>query len=225
MSTTPHHLGHRQRLRERLTTTPDSLAEYELLELLLTYVLPRKDTKPLAKELLRHFGSLREALHADPTRVAEIPGLGAQTLAFWRLWQECHARCATTILRERPRFTSPEQVHDLVHARLGHLTKEEFWTILVDNQNRLMDFLRICSGTVDQTAAYPREILEKALRCHASGIILVHNHPGGNPSPSPQDKRLTETVGRLSTELGIRLLDHLIVAGDETTSFRALGLL
>jgi DNA repair protein RadC len=128
-------------------------------------------------------------------------------------------------VRARAKFTSPEQVRAMVCARLGHLTKEEFWIILVDNQNRLVAFERVCSGTVDQTAAYPREILELALRLKASGLILVHNHPGGDTNPSQQDKNLTETVARAVKELGIRLLDHLIVAGDAYSSFRALGLL
>ncbi len=113
----------------------------------------------------------------------------------------------------------------MVCSRLGHLTKEEFWVILVDNQNRLIRFERVFQGTVDQTAAYPREILELALRHHASGLILVHNHPGGDPVPSLQDRALTETISRLAADLGLRLLDHLIVTAESYSSFRTLGLL
>jgi DNA repair protein RadC len=113
----------------------------------------------------------------------------------------------------------------MVCSRLGHLTKEEFWVILVDNQNRLIRFERVFKGTVDQTAAYPREILELALRHHASGLILVHNHPGGDPSPSRQDRTLTDSIARLASELGLRLLDHIIVTGQTYSSFRSLGLL
>lgn len=221
----PHYLGHRERLRERINTAPRSLADHELLELLLTYAIPRKDTKPLAKEMLTRFGSLGNCLLAAPERIGEIPGLGQSTVSFWRTLQECMARKANAPLQERTKFSSPDKVRELVCSRLGHLTKEEFWLLLVDNQNRLVLFEPIMRGTVDQTAAYPREIIEVALRHHASGIILVHNHPGGDLNPSHQDKVLTESVARLCSDLGLRLLDHLIVAGSDFSSFRASGLL
>jgi DNA repair protein RadC len=217
--------GHRQRLRTRLAKNPQDLADYELLELLLTYALPRKDTKPMGKTLLARFGSLDEVLRADPDRLTEVEGLGQGVAAFWRLLQECQARRALDCVREKAKFTSPEQVRTMICARLGHLAKEEFWVILVDNQNRLVSFEHVFSGTVDQTAAYPREILELTLRHKASGLILVHNHPGGDPTPSIQDKNLTETIARGAKELGIRLLDHLIVAGETYSSFRSLGFL
>lgn len=220
-----HHLGHRQRLRERLNASPRSLADYELLELLLTYVLPRRDTKPLAKDILARFGSLDRALMADPAALRDIPGLGDAVVTFWTALRECLVRKSAAPLARRETFSSPEQVRELVRARLGGLTKEEFWVILTDTQNRLLRFEQVFRGTVDQTPAYPREILELALRHHASGVILVHNHPGGNPNPSRQDRELTATLSRLSSELGLRLLDHLIVAGDDFVSFRASGLL
>lgn len=220
-----HHLGHRQRLRERLKASPRSLADYELLELLLTYVLPRRDTKPLAKDILARFGSLDRALMADPAALRDIPGLGDAVVTFWTALRECLVRKSAAPLTRRETFSSPEQVRELVRARLGGLTKEEFWVILTDSQNRLLRFERVSRGTVDQTPAYPREILELALRHHASGVILVHNHPGGSPNPSRQDRELTDTLSRLSSELGLRLLDHLIVAGDDFVSFRASGLL
>lgn len=220
-----HYHGHRQRLRERLDADPRALSDYELLELLLTYTLPRKDTKPIAKEMIARFGSLADALHAEPQRVAEVPGLGEGAASFWRTLRECRARSACGALAAKEKFSSPDQVRDMVCSRLGHLTKEEFWVILVDNQNRLIRFECVFRGTVDQTAAYPREILELALRHHASGLILVHNHPGGDPSPSRQDRTLTDSIARLASELGLRLLDHIIVTGQTYSSFRSLGLL
>ena len=220
-----HYHGHRRRLRERLETDPRGLSDYELLELLLTHALPRRDTKPMAKDMIARFGSLADALYADPQRVAEVPGLGEAAAAFWRTLRECRARTACRSLAARDKFTSPEQVRDMVCSRLGHLTKEEFWVILVDNQNRLIRFERVFQGTVDQTAAYPREIIELALRHHASGLILVHNHPGGDPAPSRQDRALTDSMARLAAELGLRLLDHIIVTGQSYSSFRAQGLL
>lgn len=221
----PHYLGHRTRLRERLDHDPRALSDHEVLELLLTYALPRKDTKPIAKEMISRFGSLGQALLVSPSRIAEIPGLGEGATTFWQTLHECRARAACGSVARREKFSSPEQVRDMVCSRLGHLTKEEFWVILVDNQNRLISFERVFQGTVDQTAAYPREILELALRRHASGLILVHNHPGGDPTPSTQDRTLTETVARLASDLGLRLLDHIIVTAATCSSFRALGLL
>jgi DNA repair protein RadC len=225
VSQAPHYLGHRQRLRERLDADPRLLSDYEVLELLLAHALPRKDTKPMAKELLSRFGSLAEVLGTDPSRLADISGLGPATVSFWRLLHECRARQASQALTQREKFSSPDQVRDMVCSRLGHLAKEEFWVILLDNQNRLLRFERVFQGTVDQTAAYPREILELALRHQASGLILVHNHPGGDPAPSQQDRALTETMARLAGDLGLRLLDHLIVTARSYSSFRALGLL
>lgn len=221
----PGNDGHRARLRTRLAKNPQDLADYELLELLLAHALPRKDTKPMAKALLARFGSMDEVLRTDPDRLTEVQGLGQGVAMFWRLLQECHARRAQDCVRDKVKFSSPEQVRSMVCARLGHLAKEEFWVILVDNQNRLINFERVFSGTVDQTAAYPREILELTLRHKASGLILVHNHPGGDPTPSVQDKNLTESVSRGAKELGIRLLDHLIVTGETYSSFRSLNLL
>lgn len=222
---TAHYLGHRERLRERLDNDPRALSDYEVLELLLTYALPRKDTKPIAKDMICRFGSLGDALLADPGRIAEIPGLGEGAARFWRTLHECRARKACGSIARREKFSSPDQVRDMVCSRLGHLTKEEFWVILVDNQNRLISFERVFQGTVDQTAAYPREILELALRHHAGGLILVHNHPGGNPAPSSHDKALTETIARLADDLGLRLLDHIVVTAETYSSFRSQGLL
>jgi DNA repair protein RadC len=220
-----HYPGHRDRLRKRLDADPRALSDYEVLELLLTYALPRKDTKPIAKEMIFRFGSLGDALLAAPGRVAEIPGLGQSASTFWRALHECRARTACRAIARREKFSSPDQVRDMVCSRLGPLTKEEFWVILVDNQNRLISFERVFQGTVDQTAAYPREILELALRRHASGLILVHNHPGGDPTPSSQDRHLTETIARLADDLGLRLLDHIIVTAETYSSFRSLGVL
>ena len=134
-----------------------------------------------------------EADMADPDRLTEVEGLGQGVAAFWRLLQECQARRALDCVREKAKFTSPEQVRTMICARLGHLAKEEFWVILVDNQNRLVSFEHVFSGTVDQTAAYPREILELTLRHKASGLILVHNHPSGSATPSRADELLTTT--------------------------------
>jgi len=221
----PHYLGHRQRLREKLTHEPKALADYELLELLLGQVLPRRDTKPLAKDLVARFGSLRGVLTARPEALCEVKGFGETLIGHWALVCEIFARLGEAPVRERQVFTGPEVVAEAARARLGHLAVEEFWVALVDNKNRLMAWERVGKGTVDETAVYPREVLALALRHQASGVILAHNHPGGDPSPSMQDRDLTRRIARSAQELGLRVLDHLIVTEAKHFSFQDAGLL
>ena len=225
MQNGPHYLGHRKRLRDRLQRDPGQLADYEVLELLLTYVLPRRDTKALAKELLARFGDLRGVLAADPGELRTVEGLGPAVAAFWTLLRETRARYGETQVRNRLHLTSPQAVADMAMSRLGDCRSEEFWIALVDNKNRLMAWERVTRGTVDQTAVYPREVLALALERKAGGIILVHNHPGGDPNPSSQDVELTRLIARSARDLGIRVLDHLIVTEQDYFSFQSNGML
>ncbi len=224
-SPAPHYLGHRQRLRERLLAEPKVLADYELLELLLGQVLPRRDTKPLAKALLARFGTLREAMNARADALRELPGFGEGLLGHWELLRELFARLGEAPVRERQVFSGPEVVAEAARARIGHLGVEEFWVALVDNKNRLVAWERVGRGTVDETPMYPREVLALALKHQASGVILAHNHPGGDPSPSVQDRELTRRMVRAAQELGLRVLDHVIVAEARHFSFQDAGLL
>lgn len=221
----PHYHGHRQRLRERLAREPRALADYELLELLLGQVLLRQDTKPLAKELLERFGSLHGALTATPELLEQVPGLGPAVVGAFGLWRELLSRLGEHRLAQRQTFSGPEAVAEAALARLGHVGTEEFWVALVDVKNRLIAWERLWSGTVDQAPAYPREILALALRHKAVGVILVHNHPGGDPQPSSADMQLTRRMCRAAQELDVRVLDHLVVAGQSYFSFRENGLL
>jgi len=221
----PHYLGHRQRLREKLTTEPKALADYELLELLLGQVLPRRDTKPLAKDLVARFGSLREVMTARPEALCEVKGFGESLAGHWALLREIFARLGEAPVREKQVFSGPEVVAEAARARIGHLKVEEFWVALVDNKNRLMAWERVGKGTVDETPVYPREVLALALKHQASGLILAHNHPGGDPSPSVQDRELTRRIARAAQELGLRVLDHLIVTEAAHFSFQDAGLL
>lgn len=221
----PHYYGHRQRLRERLSLEPTHLADYEVLELLLGHALPRRDTKPLAKELLARFGTLSGALGARPEALAEVEGIGPGVIAFFGLLREVWARLHEAPARERACLSSPQDVAKMAMARLGPLAKEEFWLALVDNKNRLIDWRQCGKGTVDQAAVYPREVLALALERQASGMILVHNHPGGDPKPSSQDLDLTRRLVRSGQDLGVRVLDHLIVTETAYFSFQAQGLL
>jgi DNA repair protein RadC len=225
MSDKPHYHGHRQRLRQRLLKDSCQLADYEVLELLLGHVLTRQDTKPLAKALLARFGNLRGVFAAQEAELLDTPGFGPALAAYFKLLREVWARMHESELPRRQVFESPTSVAEAAKARLGSMRVEEFWVALLDNQNRLLGWERLSRGTVNEAPAYPREILSLALRHQASGIILVHNHPGGDPTPSTQDVDLTRRVGRAAQDLSIRLLDHLVVTADGYVSFSDRGLL
>lgn len=221
----PHYLGHRRRLKDRLMENPRSLADYEVLELLLGYVFVRRDTKPLAKELLDRFGSLRGVLTARMGELRETDGFGPGVEEFLTLWREVGARFQEQPLRDRVVLNSPDIVAEAAKARIGAAEHEEFWMALVDNKNRLIGWEQVSKGTVDQAAVYPREILGAALARKASGIVLVHNHPGADPRPSAQDIRFTQRIRHAARELDIRVLDHLVVTENRFFSFQAEGML
>ncbi|WP_300916356.1 RadC family protein, partial [uncultured Desulfovibrio sp.] len=214
----PAHAGHRARLRERLVREPQAVADYEVVELLLGHVLRRKDTKPLAKELLRRFGSIRGALDARPDELAQVPGFGPGLLAFWQLLREVLARRASSPLRRREVLASPEAVAHMARERLAACPHEESWIALVDAQNRLTAWERLNRGGVSAVAVQPRDVLEVALARKASGIILVHNHPGGDTHPSQPDLALTAELQRLAPCLGLRFLDHVIITDGDCYS-------
>ncbi len=225
MSQTPHYIGHRKRLKQKFRENSQLLGDYEILELLLGYALPRKDTKPLAKELLSRFGSLKGVFHAKPQELRRVSGLGQGLELFWLLLQEFWARMGWEQMPRKEVLSSPLAVLEAVRRRIGFDSRESFWLALVDNKNRLLDLVCVSQGTVDQACVYPREIFRPVLEREASGIILVHNHPGGDPRPSMQDKELTKRLQGTGQELGIRILDHLVVAEDSYYSFQEQGLL
>jgi DNA repair protein RadC len=215
--------GHRKRLKEKFKRAPRHLAEYEILELLLTYVVPRRDTKPLAKNLLERFGSMGGVLTAGPQELELVPGVGSGVSLFFSLLQECKARECESRIQGRDVFSSPTDVASFLRSRLGNSKIEEFWLLLVDNKNRFMDFVFLSRGTVDQAPVYPREVLGLALERKVGGVILVHNHPGGDPRPSSQDDALTDRITNLGRELDIRILDHIIVSDAGYYSYREQG--
>ncbi len=225
MSESPHYQGHRQRLRTRLQCDPRQLADYELLEVVLGFVIPRRDTKPLAKKLLQRFKTLRGVFSAQPEELEEVDGIGQATASFWAAFNELKARIEEAPVHSRVVFSSPRVVADVAKARLGDKVSEEFWVALVDSQNRLMSWECVSKGTVDQAPVYPREVLSLALERKASGIIMVHNHPGGDPRPSQADIELTQRIGRVARDLGVRVLDHLIIAESDYYSFQSQGML
>ena len=220
-----HYLGHRKRLRERLARSPVALADYEVLELLLGYAVPRRDTKPLAKAFLEKFGSLRGVVEARDLDLRSVPGAGLGVAVFFGVLREFSSRVREGAVKDREVFSHPGTVADFAMSRLGRLQTEEFWVALVDNKNRLVHWQQVSSGTVDQTPVYPREILRLVLLHQASGLILVHNHPGGDPRPSVQDQELTHRLQRAAREMDLRVLDHIVVAENGYYSFQAQGLL
>ncbi len=221
----PHYIGHRKRLKQRIDNDPSQLHDYELLELVLGYALPRKDTKPLAKALLDRYKNFKEILAAKPRDMESIEGVGPGIITFLKVWREFWARTEQADITPKSVLGSPEKVVALARSRLRFMDIEEFWTILVDNKNRLVGFEKMSKGTVDQAPVFPREIIARALELRASGIILVHNHPGGDPEPSLQDRELTTKIKRISVEMGLRVLDHIIIAEDRHFSFQEYGYL
>lgn len=225
MSEKRHYHGHRERLRERLDKTPDKLQDYEVLELLLGKVLLRQDTKPLAKELLVRFKSIKGVLDAKPAELRAVAGFGPSLESYWRLLRELMARYAESAVRQRDCLSSPQAVAAMAKSRLAGREHEETWIAYVDTQNRLLSWEQNSKGTVDNAAIFPRDILERAILLKASGFILVHNHPGGSVKPSGADLQVTEHIKRSAQTLGLRFLDHIIVTDEEYYSILNDGFL
>ncbi|ABB39239.1 DNA repair protein RadC [Oleidesulfovibrio alaskensis G20] len=220
----PHYHGHRQRLREKLKKDSTQLADYEILELILGMVLRRQDTKPLAKRLLGRFGSLRGVLDARPQELMAEKGVGPAMESFWLLLREFIARYAEAPMRERTLLVSSRAVADMARTRLAGCPHEEVWVAYMDRQNRLLAWERATRGTVNASAIYPRDLMEAALRYKASGLILVHNHPGGSARPSAPDVEVTKLVARSAASLGMTLVDHVIVTEEGHYSLKEDGL-
>ena len=210
--------GHRQRLRERFMRAPTAIEDYELLELLLFYALPRKDTKALAKALLTKCGTLGAVLEAAPEALLEVEAFGPGLVTFWQVLREVRARMATHKARSVDLLSSPAAVARMAQERLGGCRHEECWLALVNAQNMLLDWLPVQRGSVHEVHLEPGEILRPALTRKASGIILVHNHPGGKAVPSKADAALTDELRQLAPKLGVRFLDHVIVSDGECFS-------
>lgn len=222
----PDHLGHRDRLKARFVRAGiDGLHDYEALELLLFYALPRKDVKPLAKELLKRFGSLRGVLDADCEALQAIPGIGRHTAVLFGIVREVASRSLRQRAEEREQISSTKELIDYCLASMGGLKDEHFAVICLDARNRIIEVETVQEGIVNQAVVYPRKVLEKALAHKASAIILVHNHPSGHVRPSDADIRLTRVLQDAARVMDIALHDHLIVGANRFFSFREEGLL
>lgn len=226
MSDKPDHLGHRKRLREKfLNSGADALHDYELVELLLAYAIPRRDVKPAAKALLERFGSLQGLLDADPSQVAKVPGVGLASAVLVKLVKEIHCRSLARDMKGSDALSSPKAVLDFARTALAGQGSECFLAIFLNAKNRVLDQRIVHEGTIDHAIVYPRRIIEQALAARAAGLILVHNHPSGDPTPSDEDRRLTKSIQDAARPLDIRVLDHIIVGREGYCSFAEKDLL
>jgi DNA repair protein RadC len=222
----PHFHGHRDRLRARFRDGgAAALADYELLELALFRALPRRDTKPIAKALLKRFGSLSEVLAAPPERLKEVDGIGEAVITELKLIKALAERTAGEAVRKRPVLTSWSAVLDYCRRAMAFEEREQFRILFLDKKNALIADEVQGVGTVDHTPVYPREVIRRALELSATAVILVHNHPSGDPTPSRADIQMTETIVAVGKPLGILVHEHLIIGRDGHASFRSLGLI
>jgi len=222
---TPHYHGHRERLRQRLIAAgAESLPDYELVEVILFASNPRGDVKPLAKDLLDRFGGFAELLSADPETLAGA-GLGLAGIAALKSVREAALRLMRSELRQRPVVGSWDKLVDYCTAHIAHGSVEEFHILFLDRKNVLIKHEQQQRGTIDHTPVYPREVVKRALELQASALILVHNHPSGDPTPSKADIAVTRDIVKAAAPLGVTVHDHLIIGRGRHTSLRDLGLL
>jgi len=218
--------GHRKRLRERLLQGGEgALADYELLEFLLFHANARGDTKPLAKRLIARFGGFAEVLAAEPERLKEVEGAGEAAVAALKAVRLAALKLLRSEAMEKPLLTSWSALVDYCTARLAHEPREAFHLLFLDRKNRLIADETQQRGTVDHTPVYPREVVRRALELNATAVILVHNHPSGDPTPSRADVEMTRQVAAAAQALGIVVHDHVVIGRGRHVSFRAQGLL
>ena len=222
-----HRDGHRERARQRfLRLGGEALEDYELLELLLHILLPRRDTKELAKVLLARFGSFSGVLAAQPARLREINGLGETSLANLKLMQAVAQRYARDqVQRDLPILSSWTSLIDYCRSAMAFEDIEQFRILFLDKRNRLIADEVQQTGTVDHTPVYPREVIKRALEHSATAIILVHNHPSGDPTPSSADVQMTRQINDIAKPLGIAVHDHVIIGRSGHVSMKGLRLI
>lgn len=221
-----HHTGHRARLREKYAKSgADSFHDYELMELLLTYAIPQRDVKPIAKELFKKFHSFSGIIDAPLAEIAKTPGLGEYSSILIKLVRDISSAYLAARMREQDILTSPESVTNFARMKLSGHEDESFMVIYLNTKNHVSDYEIIQTGTVDRAVIYPRSLIKKSLASNASGVIIVHNHPSGICDPSEEDKTLTIAIKNAVEAVNIRFLDHLIVGKCGYFSFFENGLI
>jgi DNA repair protein RadC len=223
---TPHYHGHRERLRERFYGAgPEALSDYELLEMALFPALPRRDTKPLAKALLKQFGSFAEVVHAPVARLREVDGIGEASINQIKLLAAAASRVAKGEIKRKLALSSWNDVIEYCRTGMAFADKEQFRLLFLDKSNQLIADEIQQTGTVDHTPVYPREVIKRALELSATALVLVHNHPSGDPTPSQADIQMTKAIVQIATPLGISVHDHIIVGKNGHASLKGMKLI
>ena len=226
LSEAPHYHGHRERLRGRFRQAgAESLSDYELLELVLFRAIPQRDVKPLAKNLIAKFGSFPEVISAPPARLAEIRGIGNAAITELKVVHAAASRLARGQVQKRPVLSSWSSVIDYCRTAMAFAEKEQFRVLFLDKRNQLIVDEIQQVGTVDHTPVYPREVVKRALELSATALILVHNHPSGDPTPSHADIQMTQTIIEVARPFGIAVHDHIVVGKEGHASFKSLRLI
>lgn len=226
MTDKPHYMGHRKRLRARfLKAGEEALPDYEMLELVLFLAQPRGDMKPVAKELISKFGTYAAVISAEPFALKEVDGVGDAAVAALKTVRDAAVRLARVEISGKPVLGSWQALLDYCRASMGYAKIEQFRLFYLDRKNAIIADEMQQQGTVDHTPVYPREVVKRALELGATAIIMVHNHPSGDPTPSPGDIEMTKNVKEAGERLGITLHDHIIIGKSGTSSFKSLGLL
>jgi DNA repair protein RadC len=222
----PHYHGHRERLRERFREAgAAALSDYELLELVLFRALPRRDVKPLAKDLIARFGSFAEVVNAPEALLIKVPGVGDATVVDIKLIAAAASRVAKGAIKTRETLSSWSAVIEYCRTAMAFADKEQFRILFLDKRNQLIADEVQQTGTVDHTPVYPREVVKRALELSATAIILVHNHPSGDPTPSNADIQMTKQIADIAGSLGISVHDHIIVGKNGHASLKGLRLI
>ncbi len=222
----PHYHGHRERLRTRLREAgAEAIADYELLELILFRAIPRRDVKPLAKALIARFGSFAEAIAAAPERLDEVDGMTQGAINEFKIVEASAQRFAKGAAKKRLAIGSSSALVDYCRAAIAFADREELHVLFLDKRNGLIADEKMGVGTIDHTPVYPREVVRRALELSASAIVLVHNHPSGDPAPSSADVKMTHDIIAIGAPLGVVVHDHLIVGRQGHASLKALRLI
>lgn len=221
-----HGAGHRERLRSRLLEGgPDALLDHELIEYLLALAIPRRDTKPLAKQLIAEFGGIGGLLTADSEALKRVSGMGETSIAALKIAQAAALRLIKSEVARQPVLAGWQALLDYLRADMAHMTVERVRVLHLNSRNMLIRDENMGDGSIDQAAIYVREVIRRALDLGSASLILVHNHPSGDPSPSQQDIQVTRNIIEAGKRLGIGVHDHIVIGREGHSSMRAMGLI
>ena len=222
----PHYKDHRKRIKERFRNHGlEPFNEYEALEFMLTYAIAQKDLKPLAKALIKRFGDFQKVLEAPLEDLIQVDGMGEHAALLIKLFRDCSQYYLRRTIDKRDIISSPVDLVNYCKSAMAHLPDEHFRVVYLNAKNEIIKDEIVQEGTIDQTAVYPRKIIEQALQKKAAALILVHNHPSGNPEPSVQDRQLTTSIISAAATMDIRVHDHIIIGRTGYRSFREEGIL